>query len=77
MLSMRDNHVLDHDEVRLHYRTPTLGGSSGSPVFNRAWELIAVHHAGRQRMPMLHGKPETYPANEGIWIDRVVAALAA
>jgi hypothetical protein len=26
-------------------------------------------------MPRLHGKPGTYPANEGIWLDRVVASL--
>jgi hypothetical protein len=76
MLSMHDNHVLDQDDIRLHYRTPTLGGSSGSPVFNRSWELIAVHHAGKTRMQKLHGQAGTYPANEGIWIDKVVAALA-
>jgi hypothetical protein len=76
-LSLSDNLVLDHDDVRLHYRTPTLGGSSGSPVFSRPWEVIAIHHAGDKEMPRLHGKDGTYPANEGIWIDRVVAALAS
>lgn len=75
MLSVRDNRLLDADELRLHYRTPTLGGSSGSPVFNRAWELIALHHAGLTHMPRLNGKPGTYPANEGIWIDRVIREL--
>jgi tetratricopeptide (TPR) repeat protein len=75
-LSVRDNRVLDSDEIRLHYRTPTLGGSSGSPVFNRPWELIAIHHAGDKEMPRLHGQDGTYQANEGVWIDRVVAALA-
>lgn len=74
-LSVRDNRLLDADETRLHYRTPTEGGSSGSPVFNGEWELIALHHAGRKEMPRLHGKPGTYPANEGIWLDRVVASL--
>lgn len=74
-LSLSDNLVLDHDDVRLHYRTPTLGGSSGSPVFSRPWEVIAIHHAGDEEMPRLHGDG-TYPANEGIWIDRIVAALA-
>lgn len=72
MLSVADNQLLDADDVRVHYRTPTMGGSSGSPVFNRSWELIAVHHAGSAHMPRLGGHTGTYPANEGIWFPRVV-----
>jgi endonuclease G len=30
----------------LHYEADTLRGSSGSPVFNLDWELIALHHCG-------------------------------
>ncbi len=75
MLSVRDNRLLDADAVRLHYRTPTLEGSSGSPVFNRQWELIALHHAGDMRMPRLNGEYGTYPANEGIWFDQIAKAL--
>jgi Trypsin-like peptidase domain/MAP3K TRAFs-binding domain len=76
-LSLSDNLVLDHDEVRLQYRTPTLGGSSGSPVFGRPWDVIAIHHAGDKEMSRLHGQDGTHAANEGIWIDRVIAALAS
>ncbi len=75
MLSVADNQLLDADDVRVHYRTPTMGGSSGSPVFNRSWELIAVHHSGSTEMPRLHGKGGTYPANEGIWLERVAAEV--
>jgi V8-like Glu-specific endopeptidase len=75
MFSIRDNCLLDADDTRVHYRTPTLGGSSGSPVFNAVWELIALHHVGRAHMPRLRGQPGTYPANEGIWIDRIRAEL--
>lgn len=72
MLSVADNQLLDYDDVRVQYRTPTMGGSSGSPVFNRSWELIAVHHAGSMHMKRLGGQGGTYPANEGIWFPRVV-----
>jgi hypothetical protein len=72
MLSVADNQLLDYDDVRVQYRTPTMGGSSGSPVFNRSWELIAVHHAGSLHMKRLGGHAGTYPANEGIWFPRVV-----
>ncbi len=77
MLSVRDNLVLDGDETRLHYRTPTEPGSSGSPVFDEAWEVIALHHAGLTKMRKLHGKDGTYPANEGIWIERIKRQVAA
>ncbi|GAB4014886.1 trypsin-like serine peptidase [Spirosoma koreense] len=30
----------------IQYLTDTLPGSSGSPVFNSAWEVVALHHAG-------------------------------
>jgi len=66
--SLDDNVLLDHADPLVHYRTPTERGSSGSPVFNRQWELVALHHAGGTGMRRLHpvaGESETYPANEG------------
>jgi hypothetical protein len=64
--SLQDNLLLDWDQRLVHYRTPTEPGSSGSPVFDDQWRLIALHHAGRSDMPRLNGKPGTYEANEGI-----------
>jgi hypothetical protein len=75
--AIADNLLLDRDDRALHYRAPTEPGSSGSPVFNRRWQVIALHHAGRSDMPRLHGQPGTYPANEGIWIEAVRRALGA
>jgi len=73
--SIDDNLLLDQDERVIHYRAPTEHGSSGSPVFNRDWEVIGLHHAGRNDMPRLHGEPGSYPANEGIWIQAIRRAI--
>lgn len=86
--SMQDNALLDHEGpqagtppipnvLRIHYRAPTEKGSSGSPVFNRSsWQVIALHHAGGE-LPQLNGKPGTHPANEGIALTSIIAAIHA
>ena len=71
-LSFQDNILLDHQDPKIHYRTPTEGGSSGSPVFNQQWELIGLHHAGSAEMNCLNGKPGFYEANEGMWIQTII-----
>jgi hypothetical protein len=78
VFSMNDNLLLDYDEAErlIHYRAPTEGGSSGSPVFNRQWQLIGLHHLGGP-LPKLNGEPGTYDANEGISIQSIRAAVAA
>jgi hypothetical protein len=75
--SLHDNLLLDHDERLLHYRAPTEGGSSGSPVFNQQWALIGLHHAGGLEMRRLNGKTGTYAANEGIRLRRIQEQLQA
>lgn len=73
--SIHDNHLLDHDDRLLHYRSPTEPGNSGSPIFNDDWELIGLHHSGLAKMPKLNGQEGTYPANEGIWIKAIKSAI--
>jgi hypothetical protein len=34
------------NQTRVRYRTNTVGGSSGSPVFDMFWNLCALHHYG-------------------------------
>jgi V8-like Glu-specific endopeptidase len=70
--------VLHQNEVTevfanvVHYRADTEPGSSGSPVFNNSWELVALHHAGGKKGP--DGK---WLSNEGIRIDRIIDDIKA
>jgi V8-like Glu-specific endopeptidase len=72
--SIHDNVLLDHKAPHLHYRAPTEGASSGSPVFNSQWKLVGLHHAGSKDMRRLNGEG-TYAANEGIWIQSIIKAM--
>lgn len=76
--SIADSELLDIDDAGklVHYRTPTVGGSSGSPVFDLDWQVFAIHHAGDDAAPRLHGSG-TYAANEGISMEALVQAIAA
>jgi endonuclease G, mitochondrial len=49
-VALRKNEVLklpDDEDQFLHYQTDTNPGSSGSPVFNDGWEVVALHHSGK------------------------------
>jgi Trypsin-like peptidase domain len=85
--SFEDNQLLDHEGlpdghprqqgvIHIHYRTPTMGGSSGSPVFvDNRWTAIGLHHSGSALMQKLNGNPGTYQANEGIALSSISEAL--
>jgi V8-like Glu-specific endopeptidase len=75
--SLDDNKLLDYEKPRIHYRTPTDPGSSGSPLFNRNWKLIGLHHKGSETLQKLNSQSGTYEANEGIWIWSVISQLRA
>jgi len=75
--SLHDIVLLDYDETRLHYRSATEPGSSGSPVFDSQWRLLGLHHAGSFDLPRLHNKGGTYAANEAISVAAIMAALRA
>ncbi len=64
-VSLQDNQVVAVGDPFIQYRTPTDPGSSGSPVFNQAWELVALHHAGDTGAG----------ANEGVLLDPLLIAM--
>jgi V8-like Glu-specific endopeptidase len=49
---MTQNYVVeDMSDTRVRYVADTMDGSSGSPVFNQTWEVVALHHGGAPYRP--------------------------
>ena len=48
--TFRKNLMITHDEslIRIFYMTDTQSGSSGSPMLNDQWELVALHYASTE-----------------------------
>lgn len=60
---------LNENGTRVRYRTNTDHGSSGSPCFDREWNLVALHHSGDiEKIPQW---------NQGIPFTKIVALLEA
>ena len=93
-IAIRNNTLVDLPDPPLdrfaHYETDTEQGSSGSPVFNDQWEVIALHHSGVPRTnankQILDHKGNVWPpngdpddidwiSNEGIRTSRLVAFI--
>ncbi|MHC2334149.1 DNA/RNA non-specific endonuclease [Bradyrhizobium sp. USDA 4454] len=87
---VRENKLLKYAGDFVWYMTDTTAGSSGSPAFNRFWQVIALHHSGvpkkdsQGRFLTKDGKvwdasmDETlidWIANEGVRISAIVADL--
>jgi V8-like Glu-specific endopeptidase len=65
------NQVFNLKGYFLHYTTDTMPGSSGSPVFNDLWQVIAIHHAygGLQT----NSKGDKRFVNEGVLMSAIKA----
>lgn len=60
---------------RIQYLTDTLPGSSGSPVFDSKWQVVALHRSGGW-IPEPGTKNHVF-RNEGVNINRVMQGLRA
>ncbi|MBU6166529.1 MAG: DNA/RNA non-specific endonuclease [Alphaproteobacteria bacterium] len=91
-LCIRENQLLKRDTDVLWYSTDTLSGSSGSPVFNNDWLVVALHHSGvpetrggrwqtidgRDFRPGVDDEDQIkWLANEGIRVSRIVETLGS
>lgn len=87
---VRENKLLQYVGDFVWYKTDTTAGSSGSPAFNRFWQVIALHHSGVPKknaaghILTTDGKEwdssmdETsidWIANEGVRVSAIVADL--
>lgn len=91
-IALRNNKVKDILDHFLHYETDTERGSSGSPVFNDNWEIVALHHSG---VPKRNGQGQIltksgavagpgddeedidWTANEGVRISSILKHVQA
>lgn len=72
-IALSHNIVAYVDAKRVQYLTDTEEGSSGSPVFDSEWRVVALHHkGGLLREP---GSATQYKRNQGIHVNVLVDAL--
>jgi hypothetical protein len=70
-IALYHNVVVYSDASRVQYLTDTMPGSSGSPVFDTEWRVVAIHHSGG-----VLGKSATHYCNEGIAINVLLDAIS-
>ena len=84
--------MVAEDDLWLRYRSDARRGSSGAPVFNDQWEMVALHHGGipvrdhtgarlgvngERWTPEMGEDAKAYTANEGARVSRIVRRLRA
>jgi len=75
-ISFYSNVVVFVGGNRVQYLTDTEPGSSGSPVFDKEWNVVALHHSGGWLAEPGGPDPNRrYYRNEGILIDAVIAGI--
>ncbi len=72
-ISLYHNLVSFANDQRIQYLTDTLPGSSGSPVFDNDWRVVALHHSGGWLNEP--GSKKTHYRNEGIHINNIIDGI--
>lgn len=73
--AIRNNLVSASEATELRYFTDTEGGSSGSPVFNDRWEVVALHRASKYVTDVKFQGKETAYVNVGTHLMSILADL--
>jgi V8-like Glu-specific endopeptidase len=72
-ISLQNNFVAYADERVVQYTTSTQPGSSGSPVFNDEYAVVAIHHAGGLMLEPVTQR--RYLRNEGVSMIAILEDL--
>ncbi|ALM84542.1 DNA/RNA non-specific endonuclease [Bordetella sp. N] len=70
-IAIRNNLLTARTDTRLLYETDTDFGSSGAPVYNDQWDVVALHHYGAPSAPAA----DTTQVNEGVRISSIYQDL--
>ncbi|MFN0033677.1 MAG: trypsin-like peptidase domain-containing protein [Saprospiraceae bacterium] len=77
-IALNANEVLGQLKQHIFYSTDTEKGSSGSPIFNKDWKVVAIHHAGKTKEEgglVVNAKGDVRPANRGILFRDIFAFI--
>jgi V8-like Glu-specific endopeptidase len=77
-IALNANDVLGQLQQHLYYTTDTEPGSSGSPVFNKEWKVVAIHHAGKTQEEggfIVNARGDRMGANRGILFKEIFKFL--
>lgn len=73
-VSLHDSELVAFDDRTIHYRTPTMAGSSGGAMLDEGWRVVGVHARGGTTLRTALGAEVV--ANECIRVDRLWPAIA-
>ena len=68
-ICVRENKLLKYADRNPYvwYETDTVSGSSGSPVFNNSWDVVALHHSSVPETKRVKGKDVWLTRDGKVW----------